>query len=185
MFEYFNSSVDLYAKSLFNFAKQNNLLDKFKKEIAKLKACLDDKLIELISAPIYSEQEKQQILQKLAQQLELSKNLTNFLKLMSKNNKLHLVKKILDDFECIAIEDQGFKIVEVTVADNLSEPEQKAIKQRLEKILLSKIEISFKIDPAIIGGIIIRLDNKMLDTSVASRLFNLNEMINNKIAQLN
>ena len=187
MFEYYTSSVDLYARVLFDYTKEHGLLDAMQAEISKIKSCLDaDKgLIELIAAPIYSAKERQVILQKLVKTLELSKDLDNFLKFMVKNDKLHLLRKVIDDFNVIATKAQGLKLVEVTVADQLSEQEQNKIKQQLEKVLLSKIKISFKLDPKIIGGIIVRLDNKMLDTSIATKLFSLSEAINNKIAELN
>lgn len=184
--EYCTDVVKLYAKALFDYAVSQDILIEIAKEVAKLQSNIleDPMLIQTIAAPIYSEQEQHQLLLELAQTLHLSKEIANLLKMLAKNKRLNLLIDIFKNFNILLSEHSGNKIVEVTVSQKLLSKEQNKIQKRLEEMLSSKIELLFKIEPKILGGMIIKVDNKMLDASLRSKFAYLTNAVKKKIALL-
>jgi len=78
-------------------------------------------------------------------------------------------------------ESSGKKIVELIVSKELSSKEQDKIKQQLKDVLDSEIQTCFKIDPKIIGGVVVKVDNKMFDASLLSRFLYLSHAIKKQI----
>ena len=186
MTQYFTSIINLYAEALFNYAVANKELNEIANQVTKLKSLIsqDRSLVKSISAPIYSKNEQKQLLEKIVNAYNLSKNIENLLDILAKNGKLHLLEEILDNFDIIASEYKGYKLVEVIIAQTLLKKEQDAIKQQLEKILASKIQISYTLNPEILSGIIIKVDNQMLNASLANKFSYLQEAINNRMFEM-
>ncbi len=93
MTEYHTSIVQLYATALFDYAVEQNMLNKISAEVTKFQSILlhDDRIIEVIAAPIHSEQDQAQLLQKIASFSNLSQEITNFIIFVAKNKRLLLV----------------------------------------------------------------------------------------------
>ncbi len=186
MSQYFTSIAPLYAKILFDYALEVGKLDDIIEQVARIKEILtqNNGLIEDIAAPIYSIKQKEQLLSKIAECLKLSLEVANLLDLLAKNKKLSSLNQIIDYFELLLDKHQGNKIVEVIVAHDLSLEQQDKIKEQLANLLDSKVKVSFKLDSKILGGLIIKYDNKMIDASIANRFTYLTETIKNNISQL-
>ena len=186
MNQYFTSIINLYAEALFDYAVANKELNILVDQVAKLKSLInqDRSLVHTISAPIYSRDEQKQLLKKIVNASNLSQNVENLLNILAKNGKLHLLEEILDNFEIITNEYKGYKLVEVIIAQDILQKEQEVIKQQLEKILASKIQISYTLNPEILGGIIIKIDNQMLNSSLANKFSYLQEAINSRMFEL-
>jgi F-type H+-transporting ATPase subunit delta len=186
MMQYCTDIVKIYAIALFDYAIEKKIIDSIAKEVLTLQAILlqDITLLENISAPIYSEVEQIQLLQDVINNLSLSKEMANLLYLLAKNKRLHSLMDILGIFNMHLSEYSGNKIVEATISYEFSKKEQDLFKTNLENHLSSKIELSYKIDPKILGGMIIKIDNKMLDASLRNKFTNLSNIIESKIALL-
>ncbi|MGB4192123.1 MAG: ATP synthase F1 subunit delta [Rickettsiales bacterium] len=184
--QYFTHTVKLYSSSLFTYAIENNLVSKILEDIEKIENNLlsDESLIKSIAAPIFSEDEQHQIISSITAKLKLVPETINFIDLLAKNKRLKLLKNILDLFKILAIESSGTKIVDVTLSENLSSAKQDAVKLQLENILASNLIINFKQDPAIISGIIVKFNNKMLDASLKTKFTNLTNAMAKEIALL-
>ena len=184
--EYCTDVVKLYAKAFFDYAVSQDIIIEAAKEVTKFQSSIlqNPILIQTISAPIYSEQEQHQLLLKLVQTLHLSKEIANLLDILAKNKRLNLLIDIFKNFNLLLSEYSGNKIVEVIVSQKLLAKEQNEIKKHLEEILSSKIELFFKIEPKILGGMIIKVDNKMLDASLRSKFAYLTNAVKKKIALL-
>jgi F-type H+-transporting ATPase subunit delta len=177
--QYYTDTVKLYATALFNYALANKMLDKISEEILNLQSIYLD--IETVAEPIYSGAEQIKLLQDISQSLKLSKETENLLNLLSKNKRLHLLEEIFKYFDILVSEYSGNKIVELIVSKELSLKEQDEVKQQLEDVLESKIQICLKIDPKIIGGVVVKVDNKMFDASLQSRFLYLSHAIKKQI----
>jgi F-type H+-transporting ATPase subunit delta len=184
--QYFNNIAPLYANVLFDYALASKKLDNIADDGQKIKEITkqDSELIERLSAPIYSDKEQQISLEKFVKTLGLSKTMERLLNILAKNKKLSSLIQILDYFEILLVKHQGNKIIEVTVAQELSKQQQDEIKEQLSELFKSKILITFEVDARIIGGIVIKENNKMIDASIASRFSHLVGAIKNNILQL-
>ena len=186
MTQHSTSIVKLYATAIFDYALANNKLESISEEANQLKDFLskDDQWVKHIAAPIYSYCEQKNLLEKIAKPLNLSATMSNFLVLLAKNKRLNLLSDILNNLYEIVCKNSGCKIVEVTSAHNLLEADQKNIKNNLEEMFSSKIDLTFKVDPEIIGGIVVKVDNKMFDSSLRSKFTVLTRSVKKKLALL-
>ena len=186
MTQYYTEIVKLYATALFDYADEKNILDKLSQEVNAFEVLLEEdaNIIKNIAAPVYSEKEQRLLINNIAKVLALSKEMVNFLLLLGKNTRLSLLVEIFKFFQELIIKRSGSKIVEVTLFEALNAVQQKEIKANLEKKFSSKIELSFKIDPKILGGIIIKIDGKMIDASLVSKFIHLSNIVEKRIALL-
>ncbi len=186
MTKYFTSIVKLYSTTLFKSLSKNNNILNISKEFLKLKDIFaeDFSILENISAPVYSLQEQNQLLSAVLSKINLSVDLKNFLQVLLENKRLMLFPQIAEHFDILVHEALGNKTVEITLSEGVSSAEQKKIKEQLEVMLLSKIDISFKEDKNILAGIIVKTDNKMFDASLRTKFTNLTESVTKKIALL-
>ena len=108
------------------------------------------------------------------------KVLDNFVKILAQNGDLGRYEEIDNEFRKLKLESQGIKEAEVTVAKETEINHQ--IIQQLNSVvqasgLLSKLEIKQKIDASIIGGVVVRVDDTLIDASVKTQLENLNNQL--------
>lgn len=186
MSKYYTDIVKLYSATFFNYALENNILKSITKELDIFRSILleNDDLIKAIADPIYSEQEQQELLAKTALSLELSDALKNLISLLIANKRASLLPEIINYYQFIHSEHQGNKIIEVTVSKELPLKEQTTLKEDLKKIFSSNLELNITIDPKILGGLIIKYDNKMLDSSLKSKFSHLIDTTKKKISLL-
>lgn len=186
MSKYFNNIAQLYANILFNYSIENKVIDNIMNDGQKIKAITkhENGLIKQLSAPIYSDKKQQLFLDEFSKVVDLSVTMKNLLNILAKNKKLNLLLQIIDYFELLFMKHQGNKLIEVTVAQLLNELQQNAIKEQLTKLFESKVLVTFAVDARILGGIIIKENNKMIDVSLANKFTHLVEAIKNNILQL-
>ena len=184
--KYFASAIKLYSTALFSYAIENKISSKLLEDFIKLKDVLaqNSSVISDISAPIYSKQEQDKLLSAIISKLGLSKEMINFIYVLAQNKKLTLLPLIAEHFYVLMSNHLGNKIVEVTLSNAVSLLEKNKIKTQLEKIFLTKLEISFKQDEKILAGIVIKTDNKMFDASLRTKFASLTDSVTKKIALL-
>jgi F-type H+-transporting ATPase subunit delta len=184
--KYYTDVVKLYAEAFFDYALSENILKKISKEVEKLHAVflVNPQLLEIISAPIYSAAEQKSLLEDIVKNLSLSDETSNLLGVLAQNKRLMKLMDVLEFFDSKLIEHSGSKIVEAIVSQELSKKEQDSLKEKLEKALSSKVELLLKIDQNILGGVVIKIDNKMLDASLANKFNHLSDIVESKIALL-
>lgn len=102
------------------------------------------------------------------------KVLDNFTKVLAQNGDLGLMDEIEKEFTRYQREAQGIKQVEVTTAH---ETDAKGILKDLNQIVGDKIDVEYKVDPNLIGGMVIRVDDTLIDASVKNNLNNLRKHI--------
>ncbi len=186
MSKYCTSVEMLYSTAFFSYAVEHNMLESIAAEVIKLEEVIlsNPTIIEEVAAPIYSDQEQKQLLNDISKTLKLSKEFSNFLGILAVNQRLTLLSDILRNFKVIYSEYLGNKIVEVTVSQELQTQDKTKLVKKLEEILASKLQLSFKEDPKILGGMIIKFNNKMLDASLESKFIYLTDAVKKKIALL-
>lgn len=186
MAKYFTNTVKLYSETIFKHTQENGIIAHIWKDFSKLKDILsnNNSIINIVSAPIYSEEEQKQLINTIIEDLDLSKDMINFLYILSQNKRLSLLPQIIDYFHILMKAASGTQQVEAIIAKALSKEEQDKIIKRLEKLFSSKIDINFIENKDILAGIIIKTDNKMFDASLKTKLADFNESVSKKLVHI-
>lgn len=162
-----------YAKAAFEFANENNLLQEWSRLLKVFAELIKDSSIaEIISSPVFSQVE---IVSELKDQID--KNFFNFLILAAENKKLSVLPEIAKQFEVIQNASNNVKTANVTLAYAADEDLLNSLKKSLEKRFGCSINIKVDIDPAIVGGAIVKVGDTVIDNSVSGRLEKLKSIL--------
>ncbi len=105
--------------------------------------------------------------------------LDNFVKILSENNDLRLFEAMAEEFHKMELAKQGITQAEVTTAHPLSRENEQEIIHELNKLAKGHYELKKKVDENLIGGVVIRMDDKMIDASVKNQLEQLKMNLSN------
>jgi F-type H+-transporting ATPase subunit delta len=160
-----------YAKAFFTLAKEKNLLQELKTDIELVSGICREStdFILLLESPVVKTSKKNEILS-LIFKGKVNPLTLRFLQLITKNKREVHIPGICRNFLGFTRKDQNIQSAVITTATEINPETVAKIVALLEKELNAKIELSGKINPNIIGGIILRLDDKQYDASVATQL---------------
>ena len=167
-----NLIADRYASALYDLSSDSNVIDKVLSDLLALdeliKNSKDLKL--LIKSPLISSAEKLKILNKLIEK-NSSNNLTlNFLKVIEKNKRFINLPLIINKFQKINSEKRGDVIADITSAIELSNEQKNELQNNLQKTLGDKLSLNYIVNKKIIGGLIVKIGSKMIDSSLSSKI---------------
>lgn len=172
-----------YAKALFSLAKEKGILDSLKNDIEKIALICNQstEFILLLESPIIKTSKKIDLINQIFKG-NIQELTHDFLVLIITNKRESHIPGICRYFLVLSRKDIGIKTVMITTAEEFSPDFIKKISSIIEKGLNSKIELEQKTDSSIIGGIILRVEDKQLDSSVAKQLKEIkNTLINTEI----
>ena len=160
-----------YAKAFFSIAKEKKLLATLKPDIELvLNVCIDSAdFILLLESPVIKTSKKSSLISSIFK--EKVDDLTmDFLQLIVRNKREVYIPGICRNFLSLARKDQNIKSAILTTATEVTSDTIQKVTNLLEQELKAKIELSTKVKPEIIGGLILRLDDKQFDASIATQL---------------
>lgn len=162
-------SARRYAQAIFQIAKAKNNLDEWGKDLKKITEVIkDQKVIDIMDDPKVPFTKKAELIkQKLGKTDELVLNLCYLLIL---KGKIKNAGQISDEFESLQDDHKGIKHALVTTAVPVDEAEKHRIAAQLEKITGKKVSVKLQVNPAILGGIIARIEDTQIDGSVRNKL---------------
>ena len=180
-----------YAKALFALGRKMDAAGGKKKgasevvvygkELDGLSAVLASTpdLVKFFRNPIFSVEEKKSMLDFVATnaKLSLSPMVGNFLKLLADKNRLSFLPQIIEYYGSLLDEAQGVMRGEMITAMALSSKRQDEIKNKLEKQSKRKLQLSFQVNPEILGGLVLKIGDKVLDASLRAQLQIVKEQI--------
>ena len=165
-----------YAKALYKYAIEKSATAEVYGMMRNLSAAFDDnhELQNVIANPFVSDNDKTRLLVNAAG--SDSPVLTDFVKLLATNNRLDLVRGIALAYAALYREENHIHLVSITSAAPLKEADRKRLTDMIEKhIGDAKAEYSFSVNPDLIGGFVVRIDNESLDASVRNTLKQLRQ----------
>ena len=167
-----NSTSKSYALALYELAKENSELNNAEDGMNSLKTLLNDSSVfkEMISSPTVEREEKKKVMFAIADQYNFSQTLKKFLGFITIKNRLFFLGKIIDSFLNIISINRGELKAKLVSSKQLSQDEIKNIQSELSKDLKSPIKVDYKYDPNLIAGLIIQVGSVMVDTSIKSKL---------------
>jgi F-type H+-transporting ATPase subunit delta len=163
---------DRYASALYDLASEKKLVDVVLDDLLFIQSIIknnkDLKLV--IKSPLIKSNDKLEILQNILKSKKPNELSSTFLKVLSKNKRFQKTVDIISQFKNINAQKRGDVLADITSAEKLSSEQQDNIKEQLRTILGDKLSLSYKVDEQIIGGLIIKVGSKMIDTSLSNKI---------------
>ncbi len=162
--------ADVYARSLFEVAQEQDALDEVHEQLGQFADELSEShdLQVFFFSPYFSSQEKKDGIEKVLE--DADENLVRFLELLAERHRLPALFRIRRVFDGMWAEEQNLLTVTVTSAVELDDDTTKSIGDRNEEETGRTVELSSRVDPDVLGGLVIQVGNMILDRSVRSRL---------------
>jgi F-type H+-transporting ATPase subunit delta len=162
-----------YARALFELALDSKVSDTVKSDLDRFDAMLSDSpdLLRLVRSPVYGAEEQGRALAAVLAKAGIGGLAANFLLLTAANRRLFAISDMIRDFRKLYARWKGEVTAEVTVAEKLSDAHLEALKDALRSITGEKtVDLNVRIDPAIIGGLVVKLGSRMVDSSLRTKL---------------
>ena len=171
-----------YAKALFSLGKETDRLTSLLEDISRVQLLChqSDDLMQLLNNPVIKTSRKISIVKKVLQP-NISDLALRFILLVIEHQRESDIAGICRHFIYLVRVDQGILPAVVTTANHPSPEVLEAIHQSLEKETGKKIELSYKVNPAIIGGMIIRIEDFQYDGSISAQLNKVRAALTGKI----
>ena len=162
-----------YAIALFELARDAKLIDAIKADLDRFEALIAESadLERLVRSPVFTSDEQGRALAAVLDKAEIGGLAANLLKLVAANRRLFAVRDIMKAFRALVAHHKGEVTAEVTVAETLDPRHREAITAALKSVTGGKdVDLTVKVDPAIIGGLVVKLGSRMVDTSLRTKL---------------
>jgi F-type H+-transporting ATPase subunit delta len=161
-----------YATALFELACESNAVDAVKADLDRFDALITESpdLLRLIRSPVFSAEERRQALSAVLQRAGIGGLAEKFLSLVTANRRLFAVRDMIKGFRERVADQKGEATAEVTVAEALKDDHVAALKSALKAVSGKNVDLNVKIEPAILGGLVVKLGSRMVDTSLRTKL---------------
>jgi F-type H+-transporting ATPase subunit delta len=161
-----------YATALFDLAKEANAIDQVQADLARFDALIAESadLLRLVRSPAFSVDDQLKALTAVLDRAGISGLAGNFLKLVTSNRRLFSVRDMIRAFGELVAQHRGEATAQVTVAEPLKDEHTQALRSALKSVSGKDVSLDIKVDPAIIGGLIVKLGSRMVDSSLRTKL---------------
>jgi F-type H+-transporting ATPase subunit delta len=171
--------AEVYARSLFEVAVQQGKLDELREQLGQFADALDQnrELAVFFFSPYFSTKEKQDGLERLLDGAE--ETFLNFLKLLIENHRMPVIFRTRQQFERMWERENELLPVDITSAIALDQETTENLGRTIGERAGRKVRLAAHVDPDILGGIVLRVGNSILDASIRNRL----EQLRRHVAQ--
>ena len=161
-----------YATALFDLARDQKSVDAIKVDLDKFDALLTESadLKRLVRSPVFAADVQGKALASVLAKAGIGGIAANFLKVLTANRRLFAVSDVIRAFRTLVAQFKGEVTAEVTVAEKLSDKNLDALKTALKSVSGKDVNLNVKIDPSIIGGLVVKLGSRMVDSSLRTKL---------------
>jgi ATP synthase F1 delta subunit len=169
--------AEVYARSLFEVAKEHDVLDRVHDELGEFADALSENrdLQVFLFSPYFSSAEKQKGVVSVVS--DADERFVNFLELLAERHRMPALFRIRREFEALWAEEHQLLPVTVTSAVELDEGLVDDIGKRIQEQTGRKVELSSTVDPDVLGGLMVRVGNMVLDGTVRNRLERLRKQV--------
>ena len=161
-----------YATALFELVLEERALDQVQKDLETFDALVagNPDLERLVRSPVFTADEQAKALVAILQKVNIGGLAANFLKIVASNRRLFAVRDMIRGFRKLVAQHKGETTAEITVAEKMSEQNLAALTSALKSVTGKDVALDVKIDPAIIGGLVVKLGSRMVDSSLRTKL---------------
>ena len=167
--------ADRYARSLFDLALESNAVAAIEGDLGRFETLIEgsDDLKRLIYSPVFSADDQLKAIVAIADKAKITGLVGSFLRVVAMNRRLFVLPGMISAFRRIAAEHRGEAAAEVTSAHALTAAQEKDLKAALKGIAGKDVAISVTVDPALLGGLIVKVGSRQIDTSLQTKLNSL------------
>ena len=162
-----------YGNALFELALENKAVDTVKADLDRFDAMIADSsdLNRLVRSPVFDADSQLRALAAILDKAGIKGLAANFLRVITTNRRLFAVRDMIRAYRVLAARHKGEVTAEVTVAEPLSDKNLDALRDALKSVTGGKeIDFDVKVEPAIIGGLIVKVGSRMVDSSLRTKL---------------
>ena len=162
-----------YASALFELALEEKAVDAVRADLDKFDSMVANsaELERLVRSPVFSADDKLKALAAILDKAGIKGLAANFLRVLTTNRRLFAARDVIRGFRALVAKHRGEITAQVTVAEKLSDKNLEALKDALKSKTAGKnIDLDVKIDPSIIGGLIVKVGSQMIDSSLRTKL---------------
>src|SRR5688572_24346159 len=169
--------AEVYARALFEAAKEHDVLDRVREELGEFAEALEDNrsLQVFLFSPYFSSDEKRDGVRKIVS--DADERTVNFLELLAERHRMPAIFRIKREFDALWADENQLLPVTVTSAVELDEGLVEDIGKRIQEQTGRKVELSSNVDPDVLGGLMVRVGNVVLDSTVRNRLERLRKQV--------
>jgi F-type H+-transporting ATPase subunit delta len=164
-----------YASALFELASEQNQLDEVDRDLGKFQALLDQSgdLSRLVKSPAFAAEEQERALGAVMDWAAIGATTGNFLKVVTRNRRLFAAEDMITTFRALLARHRGEVAAEVSSAVALTEEQLAALRDKLKSAHGKDVRLNAKVDPSLLGGLVVKIGSRMFDSSLKTKLMNL------------
>ncbi len=161
-----------YATALFELALDANAAEAVERELDRFVALVDESadLGRLVRSPVFTPDEQVRALGAVLQRVGIGGLTANFLLLVARNRRLFAVMDMVRAYKALAAARRGEVKADVTSAEPLTDTQVTALKAALREVTGRDVTLAARVDPALIGGLVVRIGSRMVDASLRTKL---------------
>lgn len=164
-----------YAAALFDLADAEKALDAVAEDLAVFGRMIDasDDLQRLVRSPVISRDEQEKAVLAIADKAGMNKLTRNFVGVIAQNRRLFALTNMISAYQGILASRRGEATAEVVSAKQLSDAQMNALSDALKQAVGTKVSVDAKVDPGLLGGLIVKVGSRMVDSSLRTKLSQL------------
>lgn len=161
-----------YATALFELALEEHAIDAVKADLDRFDALIAESpdLQRLVRSPVFTAGEQTKALSAVLDKTGIGGLSARFLKVVSSNRRLFAAQDMARAFRTLVARHKGETQAMITVAEKPTDAHLAAIKDALKAVTKKDVQVEVKVDPSIIGGLVVKLGSRMVDTSLRTKL---------------
>ena len=169
--------AEVYARALFEVAKEHDVLDRVHDELGEFAEALsEDRTLQVfLFSPYFSSEEKREGVSKVVS--DADERTVNFLELLAERHRMPALFRIRREFDAMWADENKLLPVTVTSAIELDKDIVKEIGRKVEEQTGRTVELTTKVDPVVLGGLVMRVGNIVMDGSIRARLERLRKQV--------
>jgi len=164
-----------YASALFELANEQNQLDEVDSDLGKFQTLLDQSkdLNRLVKSPAFAAEDQERAMAAVMDWASIGATTGNFLKVVTRNRRLFASEDMIKSFRTLLARHRGEVAADVASAVALTEAQLAALRDKLKSSYGKDVRLDAKVDPSLLGGLVIKIGSRMFDSSLKTKLTNL------------
>jgi F-type H+-transporting ATPase subunit delta len=161
-----------YATALFELALEQNAIDRVRSDLDGFDRLIAESadLERLVRSPVFTADEQGRAILTVLDRAGIGGVAANFIKLVAAKRRLFAIREMIRGFRNLVARHRGEATAQVTVAEPLNGQRLDELKDALKSVTGKDVALDVKVDPTIIGGLIVKLGSRMVDTSLRTKL---------------
>jgi F-type H+-transporting ATPase subunit delta len=172
-----DTAVRRYAEAAFQVALRDDSIEAWRKELdAASSIASDERVGRMLANPAVALETRNEMADKLFGEV-VSPPVLNLIKLMIRRGRIHELPRLAAEFRRLDNVRQGITLATATSAAPLTKDEVKALTERMEQFTGGRVELDVQVDPSLLGGVVVRVGDRLIDGSVRGRLERLRNQL--------